>query len=169
VPFDDDSGQKAPDRPRRGRPRATMRTRMLGALSATLVVLAGLGSGCGSGSDDYANADRPPAPISISIAVTGTRVAVAPSRVGAGPVLLLIANESDRSRDVTLTAPNASSDSCVEDDASSGPINPQGAAHIQLSLVHGTCAVGVADGSLPSTRLVVGPQRASAQQDLLQP
>ncbi|HET6447745.1 MAG TPA: hypothetical protein VFG31_01450 [Conexibacter sp.] len=142
---------------------------MLGALSATVVVLAGLGTGCGSSSDDYANADRPPAPISISIAVTGTRVAVAPSHVGAGPVLLLIANESSRSRDVTLRTPDGSSSACVKDDASSGPINPQGAAHIQLSLVEGTCEVGVADGSLPPTRLVVGPQRASAQQDLLQP
>lgn len=145
-----------------------MRTRKLGVLSATALVLAGLTAGCGS-SDDYANADRPPAPVSISIAVTPTRIQVAPSPVGAGPVLLLIANESGRSRDVTLTAPAGSGDGCVTDDASSGPINPQGAARMQLSLVEGTCEVGVADGDLPPARLVVGPERASAQQDLLQP
>jgi hypothetical protein len=145
-----------------------MRTRMLGALSATALVLAGLATGCGS-SDDYANADRPPAPTSISIAVTGTRIEVSPSRIGAGPVLLLIANTSNRSRDVTLTAPDGAGAACVEADASSGPINPQGAARIQLSLVEGTCEVGVADGSVPPARVVVGPERASAQQDLLQP
>lgn len=143
-----------------------MRTRKLGALSATALVLAGLAAGCGSG-DDYANADRPPAPVSISIAVTQTRVQVAPSRIGAGPVLLLIANESGRSHDVTLTA--AGGRSCVTDDASSGPINPQAAARMQLSLVGGTCEVGVAGGELPPARLVVGPERPTAQQDLLQP
>jgi hypothetical protein len=142
---------------------------MLGALSATVLVLAGLATGCGSGGDDYANADRPPAPLSISIAVTGTRVQVSPSHVGAGPVLLLIANTSDRSRDVTLRAPAGSSDACVEEDASSGPINPQGAARIQLPLVEGTCEVRVGDGDLPPARIVVGPRRDSAQQDLLQP
>jgi len=139
---------------------------MIGAL-ATLVVLAGVCAGCG-GSESYANADRPPVPISISIAVTGERVAVSPNRVGAGPVLLLIANESGRSRDVTLTAAGGSS-SCVAADASSGPINPQGAARISLALVEGTCEVGVADDTLPPRRLIVGPQRESAQQDLLQP
>jgi len=142
---------------------------MLGALSATVLVLAGLAAGCGSGSDDYANADRPAAPVSISIAVTDARLGVSPSHVGAGPVLLLIANESNRSRDVTLTTPDGSDRSCVEDDASSGPINPQGAARIQLSLVQGTCELGVADGNVPPARIVVGPERESAQQDLLQP
>jgi hypothetical protein len=139
---------------------------MLGAL-ATLLVLVPLAAGCGSGAD-YANADRPPAPISISIALTGDRVAVSPDRVGAGPVLLLIANESGRSRDVTLTAADGGR-SCVAEDASSGPINAQDAARMSLPLVEGTCEVGVADGALTPARLIVGPERESAQQDLLQP
>jgi hypothetical protein len=140
---------------------------MLGAL-ATLLALAAAGGGCGSGTE-YANADRPPAPVSISISVTDDRVGVSPDRVGAGPVVLLIANESARSRDVTLTAPKGGGRSCVADDASSGPINPQGAARISLPLVEGTCTVGVASGGIPPARLVVGRERASAQQDLLQP
>jgi hypothetical protein len=140
---------------------------MLGALGAILLVA--VATGCGSDEGDYANADRPPAPISISIAVLGDRVALAPDRVGAGPVVLLIANESGRSRDVTLAAPGAAAGSCVADEASSGPINPQGAARITLPLVEGTCKVGVADGTLRPARLIVGPERESAQQDLLQP
>ncbi|HEX7291158.1 MAG TPA: hypothetical protein VF250_08540 [Conexibacter sp.] len=140
---------------------------MLGALAA-LLVLAALAAGCGAGEAEYANADRPPAPIAISIAVVGDRIAVSPNHVGAGPVLLLIANEGSRSRDVTLTGPDGDR-ACVADDASSGPINPQGAARMSLPLVEGTCAVGVADGQLEPTRLVVGPERESAQQDLLQP
>jgi len=142
-----------------------MPTRMLGALSALALVVA---AGCGSG-DAYDNASRPPAPVSISIAVTGTRISVSPDRVGAGPVLLLISNQSSRSRDVTLSGRAGAGASCVEDDASSGPINPQGAASIQLPLVEGACEVNVADGGLSPERITVGPERASAQQDLLQP
>lgn len=142
---------------------------MLGALSA-MVLIALACVGCGSsGGGSYDNASRPPAPISISIAITGERIGVAPARVGAGPVVLLISNQSSRSRDVTLTAPGGSDSACVESDASSGPINPQGVARIQLPLVEGACEVGVADGTLAPARLTVGPERESAQQDLLQP
>lgn len=136
---------------------------MLGALSAMVVV------GCGGNGGGYDNASRPAAPVSVSIAVIGTRIGVSPAHVGAGPVVLLIANQSDRSRNVTLTAPHGSGRSCVDSDASSGPINPQGAARIQLPLVEGTCEVGVADGTLAPARLTIGPARASSQQDLLQP
>ncbi len=140
---------------------------MLGALSATVLVV--VAAGCGGSGGTYANAARPPSPVAIAIYVTDGRVGVSPSRVGAGPVMLLIANESARSHDVTLTAPPGGSRSCVADDASSGPINPQGNARIQLPLVQGVCDVGVADGGLPPARLVVGAERPSAQQDLLQP
>ena len=140
---------------------------MLGALSA--MALAAAIAGCGSSGGSYANAARPAAPISVSIYLTDTRVAVSPAHVGAGPVLLLIANESTRSRNVTLTAPAGASSSCVTADTSSGPINPQGTARVKLSLVQGTCAVGDAAGTLRPAHLVVGPERQSAQQDLLQP
>ena len=141
---------------------------MLGALGAISLVLVAVATGCGSDDSEYANADRPPAPITISIAIVGDRVTISPDRVGAGPVVLLIANESGRSHDVTLAASGAGR-SCVADEASSGPINPEGAARITLPLVEGTCEVGVADGTLDPARLVVGPERESAQQDLLQP
>lgn len=140
---------------------------MLGALGAALISLAG--GGCGSGDVDYANADRPPASVAITIMLDGGTVAVSPDRVGAGPVLLLIANESGRSRDVTLTAPDGADASCVAHDASSGPISPEGTARISLPLVQGTCEIGVADGALEPARLRVGAERPSAQQDLLQP
>jgi hypothetical protein len=140
---------------------------MLGALSAMALVV--VGGGCGSDGNGYDNASRPPASVSISIAISGARIGVSPARVGAGPVVLLISNQSNRSRDVTLTAPDGSDGSCVDDDASSGPINPQGVARMQLPLVEGTCEVGVADGTLEPARLTIGPERDSAQQDLLQP
>jgi hypothetical protein len=142
-----------------------MRTRMVGALSATLLAL--VIAGCGS-SDSYDNAARPPAVRTISIEVAGDRVAISPARIGAGPALLLIANVSNHSREVTLTAPGGTR-ACVDADASSGPINPQSTARLQLPLVEGACIVGVADGALHPARLTVGPERDSSQQELLQP
>lgn len=145
-----------------------MRTRMVGALSAMAAAATIAGSGCGSSGDGYENAARPPAPISVSVNLTQSRVAVSPARVGAGPVLLLIANESGRARDVTLTAAGGGR-SCVESGAASGPINPQSSASLKLPLVQGVCEIGVADGELRPARLTVGAERPSAQQDLLQP
>jgi hypothetical protein len=137
---------------------------MLGALSATLLLLAGCGS-----DDSYDNASRPPAPLNVSVNLTGSRVMVSPARIGAGPIVLLIANESGRSRDVTLSAPARSSSACVDADVSSGPINPQGTARVQFSVVEGRCLVGVTGEDLQPARLTVGPQRKSAQDDLLAP
>jgi hypothetical protein len=168
VPSDDDSVTETEPRQATRETEATMRTRMLGALSA-MVLVALACAGCGSSGGGYDNASRPPAPISVSIAVIGSRIGVSPAHIGAGPVVLLIANQSNRSRNITLTAPSGSDRACVASDASSGPINPQGAARMQLPLVEGTCDVGVADGTLAPTRLTVGPQRPSGQQDLLQP
>jgi hypothetical protein len=144
-----------------------MPTRMVGALSAGLIAVLLL-SGCGAGSK-YANTPRPPAPINVAISLTNGGVLVSPARVGAGPVVLLVANESGRSRDVTLTAPAGASSSCVEATASSGPINPQGVARLPVQLVRGECVVGVRDAGLRPAHLIVGAERTSAQADVLQP
>ncbi|HMJ04173.1 MAG TPA: hypothetical protein VK506_14625 [Conexibacter sp.] len=145
-----------------------MRTRTFGAGALSLTALVIAGAGCGS-SDSYDNAARPPAPINVAVNLTSERVAVSPDRVGAGPVVVIVANESGRSRDVTLTAPDGSNSSCVDGDVSSGPINPEDTARLQLPLLEGRCVIGVADGALQSAPLNVGPPRPTAQQDLLQP
>ncbi len=135
---------------------------------AALLSLALLGlGGCGS-SGGYANTPRPPAPANVGVAVTNTRVLISPDRIGAGPVVLLVANESSRSRDVVVDGSGGGS-ACVSAPASTGPINPQGTARVSIGLVRGTCAVGVRDGGPDAAHLSVGPERTSAQADLLQP
>lgn len=130
---------------------------------------AALVPGCGS-TDDYANDPRPPAPIDVSVNITNDRVSVSPDRIGAGPIVLLVANESDRARDVTLSPPRDGASACVDADATSGPINPRGNARVQLEVVEGECVVGVRGRGGPrAARLRVGPQRPSAQNELLQP
>lgn len=141
-----------------------MRKRLVGVLSAAVLVV-----GCGA-TDDYANDARPPAPRDVSVSVTNERVSVSPDRIGAGPVVLLVANESDESRDIQLTPPEGSSSACIDADASSGPINPRGTARVSLDLVEGDCIVGVRGPRGPRpARLTVGRERTSAQADLLSP
>jgi hypothetical protein len=137
---------------------------MAGALLS--LALLGLG-GCGS-SGGYANAPRPPAPAIVSVAVTNARVQVSPSRIGAGPVVLLVSNQSGRSHDVIVDAIGGGG-GCVSAPASTGPINPQGNARVSVGLVAGACVIGVRDGGVQPVRLTVGPERTSAQADLLQP
>lgn len=143
-----------------------MRMRMLGALSAAITAM--LATGCGE-TTAYDNASRPPAPINVAVSLTNGRVELSPMRVGAGPIVLLVSNTGSKSRDVTLTRAPGASSSCVAADASSGPINPRGVARLPVELVEGDCLVGVRDGDLPPTRLRVGPERTSAQEDVLQP
>jgi hypothetical protein len=137
--------------------------RMVGALGVAVLAIAGCGSAA-----SYDNTPRPPAPIVVSVSLGSGRVSVSPSHVGAGPVVLLVANESDRSRDVTLSGAQSGA-ACVPASVSSGPVNPQGTARVQVELVRGACAVGVRGGGLRPARLTVGPERASAQSDVLQP
>jgi hypothetical protein len=143
-----------------------MRTRMVGPLlGAALLALAG--SGCGS-NDSYHNTARPPTPVNLAVSLTDERVRISPARLGAGPVVLIVANESARSRDLTVTPADGGAP-CVKEPASTGPINPQGTARVAVALVRGSCVVGVRDDQLTPARLTVGPQRTSAQAELLQP
>jgi hypothetical protein len=137
---------------------------MVGALGIAVLAI----SGCGSAAS-YDNTPRPPAPIVVSVSLARGRVSVSPSHVGAGPVVLLLANETDRSRDVTLSTPHGAATACVPAGVSSGPVNPQGTARVQVELVRGACAVGVRGGGLRPANLTVGRERASAQSDVLQP
>lgn len=141
-----------------------MRKRMVGAISLALLAM-----GCGS-SDDYANDPRPPAPVNVGINVTDGRVLVSPSRIGAGPVVLIVSNQSRRSHDITLTPPAGSSSACLEADTSSGPITPNGTARMPVELIEGDCVVSVrGKRGISPALLSVGAERASAQNDLLQP
>lgn len=141
-----------------------MRKRMVGAISVAM-----LAAGCGA-SSEYANSPRPPALKNVAISVSNDRVAVSPSRIGAGPVMLIVDNQSSVSRDVTLSTPEGSSSACLDADASSGPINPMGTARLSVDLVEGECLVGVRGRRGPQpARLIVGSERPSAQAELLEP
>jgi len=119
--------------------------------------------GCGSTSD-YANLPRPPQLITITAAIAHRHVLVSPDALGAGPVMLVVANDTGRSQPLTVSRGGAHA---LE--ADTGPINPGDTATLQLDLYPGSYLARADGGGIAPARIVVGASRASAQNALAQP
>jgi len=134
-------------------------------LSAGAITLAA--AGCGS-EDDYANRPRPPAPITVTASISDDRVSVSPSRFGAGPITLVVTNQTGRSRDLVLESdePGGSQAGIRQQ---TGPINPQGTASLKADLREGSYVVRVRSDGIRQASVTVGSERESAQNELLQP
>jgi hypothetical protein len=136
---------------------------VLGVGGAALLV-----AGCGSGSD-YKNNPRPPSPITITAAISGKRVEVSPRRFGAGPITLVVTNQDGKSHDLVLETETGGGSGQAGIRQQTGPINPQGTASLKADLRQGHYTVRVRSGAIQPASLVVGRERASAQNQLLQP
>jgi hypothetical protein len=144
--------------------RLNQRT-VLGVTAAAVLVV-----GCGAQSG-YKNNPRPPSPITITAAISGQRVEVSPRRFGAGPITLVVTNQTRRLHDLVLeSASQPGSGRTGLPEQHTGPINPQGTASLKADLREGSYTVRVRSGkTIRPARLVVGHQRPSAQNQLLQP
>lgn len=136
---------------------AGMRVR---ALVAALLVGAVLLGGCGS-KNDYKNDPRPPVPINVTAELSDRGVGVSPTHFGAGPIVLIITNQSTRSQAVTLTDGDKFRQSIPA-------INPGDTGQIKADVVEGSYQVKVGGQSTPAS-LTVGAKRPSAQNEVLQP
>lgn len=134
---------------------------------AVAAVLSGTVAACGD-EDDYANEPRPPSPIVVSAAVTDGRVSVSPKRFGAGPVNLIVTNQTDRAQEITLETDEIGG-SAPGIQQRTGPINPGDTASLKADLKQGTYKVGVDSQNIRAAALDVGDARPSAQNELLQP
>ena len=134
----------------------------IGLLAATLAL-----AGCG-GESDYANNPRPPSPINITAAVTPEKVTVSPSKFGAGPIVLIVANQTSEPQRVTLeTDELAGEQGGIKQ--STAPINPDGTATLKVDVREGSYEVSVDGDGINAAKVDVGPERESAQNELLQP
>ena len=124
-------------------------------------------AGCGGGSD-YANKPRPPAPINVTAAITNSRVSVSPKRFGAGPIVLIISNQSSSAKKVIFqTDELGGSQPGRKFDTT--PINPRGTATLKVDVRQGDWRLSTGDGDIRAAAVSVGRERKSAQGDLLQP
>ena len=139
------------------------------AAHAPLAVAAVLAlGGCGGSSADYKNDPRPPATIVITGYISDQRVSVSPRSFGAGPISLIVTNQTGTSQRVTLeSAGPAGSGPGIRQ--VTAPISPQDTATLKVDVKPGRYSVHVAGDAIRAAGLRVGRERESAQNDLLQP
>jgi hypothetical protein len=122
-------------------------------------------AGCGGDDDEYANEPRPPAPVVVSASIGADGLTVSPRELGAGPVELIVTNQTQRAQELRLeTDEVGGSEPGLRQ--RSGPINPGDTARLKADLRQGSYTVAVGGGE---ASLEVGEPRPSAQDELLQP
>jgi hypothetical protein len=138
-----------------------------GRIAAAVVVSLGLAiAGCGD--KDFANKPRPPAEVTVGAAIARTAVTTSPSRLRAGPIDLLISNQTNTSQQLVLRSEQLASGGTPVDQ-SSGSISPGDTASLKANLGEGTYTASVGDRAVKPARIVVGPPAPSAQDQVLQP
>ena len=132
---------------------------------ALLATAAGTAAGCG-GSSDYKNQPRPPAPLQLTGVIQEDKLTVSPNRVGAGPVIIFISNQTQGAHTITLDG--------VDTKDTVGPVNPLDTAKIQQTLKQGSYQVKAGSTramkrEIAPARLSVGPQRRDSSNQVLLP
>ena len=135
---------------------------------AMATVAAGVVLGtAGCGGSDFKNEPRPPAPVQLSGVITDKEVTVSPNRLGAGPVVIIISNQTQKAHSVKLEGPGGT------EGASAGPINPLDTARLQLTTQEGKYTVSAgsstASNAIKPATLEFGPKRPSSSNQVLLP
>jgi hypothetical protein len=129
---------------------------VLAALIAAMLLVA---AGCG-GSDERTSNLRPPSRINVAVTIQDDEVTASPGKIGAGPIDLLVSNQSSASQRLTIDGPQL--------EQSVGPINPRDTANLRVTVRPGEYTVSTdasSSGPKPDT-LTVGPKRPSSQNEL---
>ena len=131
-----------------------------------LAALLGLPA-CG-GDDDHVNKDRPAASINVTAAIIDGRINVSPSSFGAGPIRLIVTNQTGAEQAVTLETDEVGGDS-PGITRTTAPINPAGTATLEVDVREGEYAIRAGDDGIRPASVKVGRPRGSAQNALLLP
>jgi hypothetical protein len=139
------------------------RTRTAALLAGVLSLL--VLSGCGD-DDDFENEPRPPVPVQLSGVITDSEVSVEPAKIGAGPIILIVSNQTEEAHTVTLEGPSGAEEV--------GPINPLDTGRIQHNLEQGSYEVRAGsdqavEQEITAAQLTVGPPRPSSSNSVLLP
>ena len=135
---------------------------IIALLASALVV------GCGGSGGDYENEPRPPSPINVTARVGDDDVSVSPKEFGAGPISLIISNQTDTEQELTFETDELGGDEPGLAPQSTGPIRPRGTATIKVDVREGTYVLR-AESGIGEATVRVGAPRPSAQNELLQP
>jgi len=131
---------------------------------ATATVVA---AGCG-GSDRRTNLPRPAPLVNMTAAVQDGVIRVSPSTVGAGQIVLIVSNQSDRPQRVTFSTDELGGTRGGR--TATTPIIPAKATgRLTINAREGQYAVSVRDKTVRQARVFVGPPRESGQNKVLLP
>ncbi len=146
--------------------RARPKTRRLRGYAAVLAAGAFVVLAAGCGDEDFENKPRPPVPIELTGVIQEKKVTVSPDKVGAGPILITVSNQTKDAHTLTLEGES------VRERV--GPINPLDTATIQRTLRPGSyevragSSVAVAHEIKPAM-LHIGKARKNSSDRLLLP
>src|SRR5918998_5279660 len=132
--------------------------RSVGALALAAALLA---AGCGD-DEEHANRERPPASINVTAAIADGRIHVSPRKFGAGPIRLIISNQTASAQALTLETGGEASGVT----GTTQPITPAGTGTLEVDVPEGDYELGSSHGGVKPAALSVGAPRASAQDQL---
>ncbi|MFY9488780.1 MAG: hypothetical protein WAP35_08835 [Solirubrobacterales bacterium] len=127
-------------------------------VAAVLLALALVASGCTD--DSYNNDPKPPAVLTVSVTINEDETVVNPTRFGAGPIRLIITNQTGTKQQVTLSTDQL--ERTVSVDVSQ-------TATFKETVESGLLTIDADNAVGEAFEVMVGPERESAQQDLDQP
>jgi len=132
-----------------------------------VAVLAAAVAACGGGGD-YQNKPRPPAPINVTAAIDAKRVRVSPGTFGAGPVVIIISNQSGAAQKVTLESDElGAAHGGIK--RSTETIEPSSTGQLKVDAAEGSYTLSANTGNVAPATLKVSRKRRSSQNDLLLP
>jgi hypothetical protein len=136
------------------------------ATPAIVALLAAGGALAGCGEDDFAGAPRPPLPVELTGVIQDDEITVSPSKVGAGPIVITISNQTKAARTITLEGGS------IRERV--GPVSPLDTATIRRTLVPGSYEVrtGAREAVRREIRpalLRIGPKRKDSSDEVLLP
>jgi hypothetical protein len=113
-------------------------------------------------------AARPAASINVTAAIIGGRVEVSPERFGAGPIRLIVTNQTQSAQALTFETDEVGGDN-PGITRKTAPIDPSGTATLEVDVRRGDYAISTEDGGIQPATVKVGAPRPSSQNELLLP
>jgi hypothetical protein len=134
-------------------------------LRCALLTLAAAGAAGCADDGERTNGERPAAAINVTAAIADGRINVSPREFGAGPIRLIVSNQTGAAQ--ALTFETQGDDSGLTQ--TTAPINPSGTATLEVDVPEGEYEITAEDSAIRPASVTVGAARPSAQDQLLQP